>query len=415
MIPKSKSDIPKLNDELIQKEKLKMPIDVDNAYKITEKLAFPRLVGSEGEKKAIKIIVDEFQKAGYHSPNQDKFKTSFYNWNFSRYIFLILGSVLILLALSLYINPLITILVIIVGIYLSFRTLKISTSARIKLSKHEEYNYETQNVITDLKSKNSKATVIFMAHWDSKSQTYPTSTRILIFLVFLFGSLIIFLVYLILAMFYIIFNWNLPIINNFLLDICLIIASIGAINYFNRTGNKSPGAFDNAAAVGSMIELARNYKQNPVKNIDFLFLSTGSEELNLGGASFFMQKYKDNFNKKTTYFINLDFVGGSELIRLTSSYGIPRKTASEKLTKIILESAKELQIKIKDIYAPTGVWSDFIPVVQEGFEACWLGSEPGLKYVHTPKDTMNLVSKDGIKNILNLCIEIVKKLEDEFN
>jgi len=392
-----------------------MSIEVDNAYKITERLAFPRLVGSEGESKALAIVIDEFQKAGYISPKQDKFKTCFYNWNFTRYIFLVLGSILILMALSFYINPLITIGIFIVGLVIGYRILVISTSARIKLSKHEEYNYETQNVFTELKSKNSKASIIFMAHWDSKSQTFPTSTRILIFLVFLLGSLLIFITYLILAIVYLTFRWNLPILNNILLDFCLILATIGGLNYFNKTGNKSPGAFDNAAAVGVILELARYYKLNPSEYIDFTFLSTGSEELNLGGAGVFIEKYKNNFDKNSTFFINLDFVGGVELIRLTSSYGIPRKTSSPKLIKLILESAEELGIKIKEIYAPTGIWSDLMPVVQEGFEACWIGSEPGLKYVHTAKDTMDLVSIQGIKMILDLCVDIVKKLEKELN
>jgi len=84
------------------------------------------------------------------------------------------------------------------------------------------------------------------------------------------------------------------------------------------------------------------------------------------------------------------------------------------LNTLFLESAKEKQIKIKDIYSPTGVWSDFMPVVQAGFEACWLGSEPGLKFVHTKRDDMKLVSKEGIKNILTLCIDVIKKLDNEF-
>ncbi|MHA2181213.1 MAG: hypothetical protein ACXAAH_07300, partial [Promethearchaeota archaeon] len=82
---------------------------------------------------------------------------------------------------------------------------------------------------------------------------------------------------------------------------------------------------------------------------------------------------------------------------------------------LVLKSAKDLQIKIKDIYSPSGVWSDFMPIVQEGFEACWLGSEPGLKFVHTKKDNISLVSKEGIKNILLLCINVVEKLENRYN
>jgi hypothetical protein len=82
---------------------------------------------------------------------------------------------------------------------------------------------------------------------------------------------------------------------------------------------------------------------------------------------------------------------------------------------LILESGKELNIKIKELYSPTGVWSDFMPIVQEGFEACWLGSEPGLKFVHTKNDDINLVSKEGINNVLKLCMDVVNKVNNEFN
>ena len=389
--------------------------DVDNAYRIAERLAFPRLIGSEGEKKAIEIVIDEFKIAGYESIKRQKFNTSFHNFIYSRYIFLILGTGMILLGLSLYVNPFITLGLIALALFLSFKALKTATSTKMKLSKNTNKNYETENVWAELESKNSKCKVVFMGHWDSKSQSFPTSTRVMIFLIFTFSSLLLYIIFLIISLLQIFINLDVPILNNLLLDICLIIAIIGALNFFNKTGNLSPGSFDNAAAVGSIIELAKYYKNNQPNNVDITFLSPGSEELNLGGAIQFINKFKAQLDRNTTFFINLDFVGGSELVRLTSSYGIPRRTSSKKLNTLILESAKENEIKIKDIYSPTGVWSDFMPIVQEGFEACWLGSEPGLKFVHTKNDNMDLVSKEGINNILTLCVDVIKKLDNEFS
>ncbi|MHA1293171.1 MAG: M28 family metallopeptidase, partial [Promethearchaeota archaeon] len=196
--------------------------------------------------------------------------------------------------------------------------------------------------------------------------------------------------------------------------ICSFLAIVGALNYFNKTGNKSPGAYDNAASVGTLIELANFYKSNPLDNIDFIFISTSSEELNLGGAKTFMLKHKNEFDKKSTYFINFDGIGGTGIIRLITSYGIPRKISSKKLNALFLETAKELNIECKSIYLPTGAWSDYMPIVQNGFEACWLGSQGGLKYVHTPKDNMSLVSKEGLKNGLLLCTHVIKKLDKEY-
>ncbi|MFX1277833.1 MAG: M28 family metallopeptidase [Promethearchaeota archaeon] len=387
-------------------------IDVQNAYRITDRLAFPRLIGSKGEKKAIEIVVDEFKNAGFISVNRQKFMTSFHNFIYSRYIFLILGTGLIFLGLSYYINVFLTLSLIFLSLFISFKALQ--TSTKMKLSRNKSNNYETENIWVNLENKNSNSRVVFMAHWDSKSQTFPSTMRVMIFLIFSFGALLLYLIFFILSIIKIFVNFNIPILKNVLLDVCLIIALIGGLNYFNKTGNFSPGAFDNAAGVGVIIELARYYKINPPHNLDLTFFSPGSEELNLGGAIRFIEKLKNQLSKDKTFFINLDLIGGAEIIRLTSSYGIPRKISSKKLNALFKESAKENQIEMKDIYSPTGSWSDFMPIVQEGFEACWLGSQPGLKYVHTKKDNMSLVSKEGLKNIITLCIDIVKKLDLEF-
>ncbi|NVM36284.1 MAG: M28 family peptidase [Candidatus Lokiarchaeota archaeon] len=387
----------------------------DNAYRITERLAFPRLVGSEGEKRAREIVSDEFKKVGYNPIYKDDFETSFYIWNAVRYAFIPMGICLILLALSFFINSWLTLGLIVLNLYICTKILGLATTREIKLFGDEEKNFTTQNIYTDLKSKNSKAKVIFIGHWDSKSQTFPSSLRIILFMVALFSFIVIILLYLILSIIQLIFTFNNLILNNMMLYSCAAISIISNLNYFNKTGNKSPGAYDNAAAVGVIIELARYYKHSPLDNIDFIFLSTSSEELNLGGAKHFIQNHKKEFERNSAYFINLDPIGGNELIRLITSYGIPRKSSSKKLKDLFLNSASELDIRIKDVYLPTGAWSDYMPIVQEGFEACWLGSQPGLKYVHTKKDNLDLVSKQGIKNILLLCVDVIKKLENEYN
>ncbi|MFW9877670.1 MAG: M28 family metallopeptidase [Candidatus Thorarchaeota archaeon] len=404
-----------LKHEAGKKETSEKMLDENNAYRVTKRLAFPRLTGSDGDSKARKIVVEEFENAGYNPIYRDKFMTSSYNWNFVRMMFIIIGSTLLLMALLFYINSFLTLSLALINIFITFRALSISVSNKIKLSKNEKYNFETENFYVELKSQNSKAKVIFLGHWDSKSQSFSPSVRIIIFLISVFGGFILFLAYIILSALKIFISFNIPILNNILLDACIVVALIGIINYFNKTDNNSPGAFDNAAAVGIIIELARFYVNNPMKNIDLIFLSTGSEELNLGGAIHFIQKFKDKFDKKSTFFINLDLIGGSELIRLISSYGIPRKSSSKKLNRLILESAEKNKFKIKDIYAPTGVWSDYMPIVQEGFEACWLGSQPGLKHVHTERDNMDLISTEGLKNILVLCTDIIKKLDKEYH
>lgn len=390
-----------------------MPVDENNAYRITERLAFPRLVGSEAEIKARDVVFDEFKNAGYDEVYRDSFKTSMYNWRLTRYIFMPLGVSLILLGLSFYFSNLLTLGLIVLIVIIITRMLGVVNASDIKLSGKEKYNFDTENFYVKLKANNPKATVVFLGHWDSKSQTFPAAIRVAVISIAVFGTMLLVFLYLILTVVKIVNPFNLPLLNDILFYSCIIIAIIGVLNYFNRTGNTSPGAIDNAASVGTVIELARYFKENPLNNIDFVFLSPGSEELNLGGAKHFIATHKREFDPKSTYFINFDGIGGTGLIRLITAYGIPRKTSSKKLNDLLLASSKELNIDAKAIYLPTGAWSDFMPIIQQGFEACWLASQGGLKYVHTPRDNMKIVSREGLKKGLLLSVAVAEKLNEE--
>ncbi|MGV9174163.1 MAG: M28 family metallopeptidase [Promethearchaeia archaeon] len=392
-----------------------MTIDEENAYRITKRLSFPRLVGSKGEEKAKKVVFEELKEAGYEKVESEQFKTSLFNWIFARYVFIPIAALLLITTISFYFNHWVTLIFIGLITFILIRGLSFLDSSTITLSKNEENNFETENFYTTLKNENAKGDVIFMAHWDSKSQTFPSAVRILFLSIIVVGGIALLLVLLILSIVKIFFPFENLILNHTLLIISISLSIVGLLNYFNKTGNKSPGAFDNAASVGTVIELARYYKNNPLSHLNCTFLSTSSEELNLGGAKTFIQYHADEFDKDTTYFINFDGIGGSGFIRLITSYGIPRKSSSNELNRLFNNTAEELDIDLRDIYLPTGAWSDFMPMVKKGFKACWLASNPGLKYVHTPKDTMDLVSKKGLKNGLILTTKVVEKLDLQYS
>lgn len=406
-----------------------MSINENNAYEITERLAFPRLIGSEGEEKAIEVVVDGFKKAGYDDIIREKFKTSFSNWIVARYVFIPLGAFLILFGLlpfiSAWINSTLNInfrtysvltWITLIGFFIAgFKTIGMINSSTIALMKDDSKNYETENIFVNLKSKNSKARIVYMAHWDSKSQTFPSIVRIIILIIAAFGDLGMLFLYFILSIIEFFIPIDILLLDYILLTVCIVLAIIGMLNFFNKTANKSPGAIDNAASVGTVIELARYFKNNPLDNIDFTFISTSSEELNLGGAKDFIYKHEQEFDPKSSYFINFDGIGGKGIIRLITAYGIPRKSSSDKLNELLLKSSKEMNIDAKTIYLPTGAWSDFMPIIQKGFDACWLASMGSTKYVHTKKDTMDLVSKEGLKNGLLLSVDVAKKLNNELS
>ncbi len=390
-----------------------MSIDENLAYEITKILSFPRLVGSEGEKEAIKVVVDEFEKIGYNTINREKFKTSLYNWKRIELLFLTMGILYILLAISYYNLPILSLVIISLIIISVLKLSKISDSTKIKLMKNDRYNFETENIYVNLKSKNSLANLIFIAHHDSKSQVYSSIVRIYLIMVSVFGGIILLVVFLVLSVLKIIFTFNILILDNILLGVSIVIGILAILNFFNKVGNKSPGATDNATSVGTVIALSKYFKNNPLENIDFTFLITGSEELNLGGAIDFIQKHKNELDKDITYFINYDLVGAHGMLRNVTSHGIPKKTTSTKLNELFRNSSNDLGIEIKEIYFPIGAAGDHMPIVNLGYKACVLGSTGSMKYVHSKKDTMSLVSKEGLNNIFSLSIEVANRLNKE--
>ncbi|MHA1299942.1 MAG: hypothetical protein ACTSO9_11005 [Candidatus Helarchaeota archaeon] len=51
--------------------------------------------------------------------------------------------------------------------------------------------YTTHNIYAKLDSPNSKGKIIFIGHWDTKSQTFSSIIRIIILVVVLFGGLLL--------------------------------------------------------------------------------------------------------------------------------------------------------------------------------------------------------------------------------
>lgn len=391
-----------------------MSIDENNAYEITEKLSFPRLAGSDGEKKAINIILEEFKKAGYDDVEREPFKTSLFNWKLAEYFFLIASIMIIILALSFYTLPLISFLISVVMLFSIFTYLRVISNSKIRLFRNDDKNMITENLYTELISIDPLANVVILAHHDTKSQLFPSYIRTILIIIVVFAGLLLFILYMVFSMLKIFFMIKLLIIDNILFIFALIIASLAFANFFNKTGNKSPGSTDNATSVGAVLELSKYYRNNPIQHINFTFLITGSEELNLGGAGDFITKHENKYDKKTTFFINFDLVGSTGPIFIISAYGIPKKMNNSRLVEYYSKAGKKFELEIQCKYIPTGSWGDHEPIIKQGFEALFIGSRGCEKKVHTKYDNMDLVSREGLRNILKITVEVIKMINEDF-
>ncbi len=274
--------------------------------------------------------------------------------------------------------------------------------------------FESANIIGHVKAQNPapKRTVFIMSHYDTKSQTFPGLLRVLLYVVGLFGGIIIVLLALISGIVF--FISSIILIPGAILfylaigfSVCLFLLN------FNFTGNNSVGATDNGTAVATQIAIIRNLRDAPPENTDVYFLATSAEEIGLFGAISFIEKHEAELDKATTYFLNYELIGGYGKLNLVTKFGIPPKSASPEMTEILLSIAEEKKLDVTSQYIPTGAMADHLPIQKRGFKTLLVKSGDGsvTPKIHTPKDNMDLVTKESLRNAIILGFEFIQAID----
>lgn len=384
-----------------------------NAREIATELAFPRLVGTEGEAKAQEIISKKFESIG-NSFNVEELKCSDFPINIVFRIVLPIAALMLLggrlfseplLGLNNPIGSLIFSILALIWLALSSTIINQSFGRVAPIGRI----FETKNFISEITPINPKGHLIYVSHYDSKSQFYPGLVRILLFIVGLITGFIYAIqaigrsICILIAVSPTGF-WD-PSIYFFLVTFCLNLLLI-----LNFVGNRSPGAIDNATGVGTVLELLRIFKMDPLENLKLSFVITAAEELGLYGAADYVKRRRGQMDPKTTYFLNYDGIGKGKTILLTS-YGIPPKKTSPILNKLIGEVVEEHSLKdsFSKVYLPIGAATDHVPIQRAGYEVTMLGSF--ISEFHTSKDSAAKIEDKSLKIAGIIGLEIAKKLD----
>ncbi len=392
--------------------------NAQNAYEFTKKLAFPRLVGSEGELRAQKILEKELKEIGNPYAIED-LKASTFPINILFRVISPIGAC-ILLGAWVFSDGLFGLEIPILGLLFSVAGVLwiLSSSSMLNRSFGRIPRlgtvYSTKNFISEITPTHYQGHLIFLAHYDSKSQTYPALIRVILFI----GGLITGILYGIRVAGGSIISltgkapvgfWN-PQWHSF-----IIMFIFNFLLIFNALSNKSPGAVDNATSVATILELSRIFQSDPPKNLKLTFVVTAAEELGLYGAADFVNRRKDELDKDKTFFVNLDGVGSGKTLILTS-YGIPLRKTSEPLKNLIFEIVKEQGLKenFGTILLPIGAATDHVPIQRAGFEVTVILSKGLTAGVHTARDTIENVKQESLLTAGIIVCEIAKKVDQLF-
>jgi Peptidase family M28/PDZ domain len=168
------------------------------------------------------------------------------------------------------------------------------------------------------------------------------------------------------------------------------------------------GADDNASGVAGVIELARHFQTNKVKeSTNFLFICFSGEELGLYGSKYFTENPTIDLSK-VTYMINMDMIG--RLDSTTKSVAVSG-TGTSPAWETLLKSLATEKLQIKTDSAGVGP-SDHTSFYLKNIPVLHFFTGSHSDY-HKPSDDVEKINFEGEKEILQLIIKLIEKLDKQ--
>ncbi len=390
----------------------------DNLLENTRILSqWKRLVGSPGEQAAKEWIVSQLEMQGI-PVSRDNFTCTDFVINVVFRILSPLLSIALFFAFIFAELPLlpdwgsfITTIFVLVFAIMSPRIKEWSQGKQGRMVRRKIF--ATENIIGSLDAPTPAATIVLMAHYDSKSQTYPANLRVALFLASWYWGILVCVRMLIeqaarlLSISVTGTIWDVTWVE--ILFPCIL----GALLLFNGVGNTSPGALDNASAVSILLHLARYFKDHPLRHVNLRFVATTAEEIGLYGAYAFVRAHSGEFDKKSTYFLIYDSPTMKGPLWVMTSYGFPKKILCKEVGDLLFQVGQKNGIPLHDVCVHFGSATEHIPVKQAGYNVGVIAGPIGR--VHTPQDTMEFITQEGLERAALLGRGFIQEIDERFS
>lgn len=255
------------------------------------------------------------------------------------------------------------------------------------------------NVVARAPGPAGSPLLVFVGHFDSKSQNMPITVRVGLFLVLgLAGLTAVQLVFLRLwlgtpppaaihALFAAAFAAGLPLL-------------------LLRTGNASPGALDNACGAACVVELARIWRDHPLSwKSRAIFLSPSAEEHGLVGSRLWVARHAPELlAEPRCRVLNLDgcaAAAGSLVI-------LP---ARGPVADALAAAARAASLPARRFPVGVGLLADHVPFLEAGIPvASLLSRGRGTARIHTPADSAELLEDAGFEAAGRVVMGAVERL-----
>ena len=389
--------------------------ETKHAYHHITQLAFPRLVGSTGEANTQDYIVQQFTALGLEVSREP--------FSFTKFPAEVLPRLLCGLFVPVVLSvpwfgerfpiPVCLVCLLSLSIALLFTQWQKQFEGLYDVGRR----HRSENIVATngRKPNDNTPALLFVAHYDSKSQVLPIAVRAVAYGIAIVGLIVLTIVMVIevLTLAWIPDSITLVWLPDFIVwsvagttTFCLVLLQI------NLTQNRSPGGFDNASGVGVMLEVARVVMARGEKK-PITFLAAGAEEYGMCGALRYVQKHADEYDQKNTYVINLDGLGVGNSVNVVTRYGIPPVRTANVLAELFRASGESLGIQVLERYLPIGVGLDSIPIASHGFETVTLTAgdvgRVALK-IHSKQDRCDLLNMESLQQVGELIVDVIERI-----
>lgn len=379
----------------------------ENRIKETIKtFSFPRLSGTEGEKKALKLAIQEVKDLNL-TPLTQKFEFSTFFGRIYPKLAFFLGSMTLFLFYFNFVTFIVPVLLLVIGIILCVLFIMARKPEAIRLPKILNSSNLYVKVSRKLNNTTPEKNVLFMCHLDSKGQRFSILYRIRIIRTWVFSGVVVVGIVVLKNIVFTLFP-----LFFYVVGVVPIALNLGSMILFqlNSTNNSSNGAIDNASGIACVFEILSHFSdpESRLKHYNILFVFTGVEECGTMGIRNLYQILKD-LDKEETIIFNFDSIA-------KNTYFFPDKNSSDivnTLFKMLATNNKGLTIKKSPIKIPFGSHTDGYYLKKKNFHGIGFGDLECYEYVHSVNDTVDKVDTSLLKRLCDTIIDNLIAFDDQ--
>lgn len=366
-----------------------------------ELFSFPRLSGTESERKSFLLAKNKIEDLNLNPTIQEFSYSSFYSRIYPKISLGLLSWLLFVLFLG--IQPIFTIVnIILVFVFITFLIIITRKPDQIRIGKR----YNSQNVFVKLPAQNENPikNIFLFSHLDSKGQTFSIKVRVRLYDIWLDSFAISLLLILII-------NYFFDLHHLILRTVELIVVNINCISTLtlmvNKTNNKSKGAIDNASGITCVMELLCYFSilKNRPKNYNLWFVFTGAEESGTMGVRNFYKSI-ENYDKENSFIVNFDSISNSIILW---DHGLLNNKCFKSFN-YILENKDIMRLeKARRIYI--GTYSDGLFLRNKKFKGLGNGDLSSYSYIHSVHDEIDKVNISVLEKLCNFYTVLLNEID----